>query len=100
LKGSLAADVLFMFAEKRVFINCCINILHINYQVTNTTTMLLHKTVPKNVCFLYCNSMQTYIVVYFLKPPMLYELEFCSTVGQLNYLNKAKDFKNVSPYLI
>jgi hypothetical protein len=31
---------------------------------------------------------------------MLYEFEFFSTVWQLNYLNQAKGFKNVSPYSV
>jgi hypothetical protein len=45
------------------------------------------------------NSMQTSIVVYFLKPSMLYEFELRSIASQLNYLNQAKDF-NVSPYFV
>jgi hypothetical protein len=31
---------------------------------------------------------------------MLFEFEFCSIVWQPDYLNQAKDFKNVSPYFV
>jgi hypothetical protein len=62
-----------------------------------TVNLLVILTEPQS---LVPNSMSTYIVFYYLKSSMIYEFEFCSIVWQINYLNQAKDFKNVSPYFV